>query len=39
MTSAGETNPDGAVMLSVLLLVVSIGVLALFHDRWLGGRP
>jgi len=33
-----ETNPDGAVMLSVLLLLVSIGVLALFHDRWLGGR-
>ena len=33
-----ETNPDGAVMLSVLLLFVSVGVLALFHDRWWGAR-
>jgi molybdate transport system permease protein len=29
-----ETNPDGAVLLSVLLLFVSVAVLALFHDRW-----
>jgi molybdate transport system permease protein len=33
-----ETDPAGAVMLSVLLLVVSAGVLAAFHDRWWGAR-
>lgn len=31
-----DTNPDGAVILSVLLLAVSVVVLVGFHDRWLG---
>ncbi|MGH3655907.1 MAG: ABC transporter permease [Micromonosporaceae bacterium] len=30
-----ETNPEAAVALSVVLLVVSVGVLALLRDRWL----
>jgi molybdate transport system permease protein len=33
-----ETDPDGAVLLSVLLLAVSVVVLAVFHDRWWGTR-
>jgi molybdate transport system permease protein len=33
-----ETDPDGAVLLSVLLLAVSVVVLAVFHDRWWGAR-
>ncbi|MGD9793857.1 MAG: ABC transporter permease [Acidimicrobiia bacterium] len=33
-----ETNPDGAVVLSIVLLAVSIAVLAALQDRWLGAR-
>jgi molybdate transport system permease protein len=33
-----ETDPEGAVLLSVLLLAVSIAILAVFHDRWWGAR-
>jgi len=33
---AMDTDPDAALVLSVLLLVVSIVVLTVFHDRWLG---
>ena len=29
-----ETDPGAALLLSVLLLVVSIGVLVLLRDRW-----
>ena len=31
-----ETNPDAAIMLSLVLLVVSLGVLIGLRDRWLG---
>jgi molybdate transport system permease protein len=31
-----ETNPDGAVVLSLLLLAVSLGVLIGLRHRWLG---
>ena len=33
-----DTNPEGAVVLSVLLLFVSVAVLVLLHDRWLRVR-
>jgi molybdate transport system permease protein len=29
-----ETDPDAAILLSVLLLAVSVGVLVLLRDRW-----
>jgi molybdate transport system permease protein len=29
-----ETDPDAALLLSVLLLVVSVAVLAVLRDRW-----
>ena len=29
-----ETDPDAALLLSVLLLAVSVGVLVLLRDRW-----
>jgi len=32
-----ETDPDAAVVLSVVLLLVSVGVLAGLRDRWTGG--
>jgi molybdate transport system permease protein len=31
-----ETNPDAAIALSLILLVVSIGVLVALRERWLG---
>ncbi|RKT54324.1 molybdate transport system permease protein [Saccharothrix australiensis] len=34
-----ETDPDAAVVLSVVLLLVSVGVLAGLRDRWIGGSP
>jgi molybdate transport system permease protein len=34
---AMDTDPDAAIVLSVLLLAVSLVVLIGFHDRWLGG--
>lgn len=33
-----QRDPDAAVALSLLLLVVSVAVLALLRDRWLGSR-
>ncbi len=33
-----DTNPDGAIVLSVVLLAVSVVVLVAFHDRWLGAN-
>ena len=32
-----ETDLDGAIALSLVLLVVSVTVLVLLRDRWLGG--
>jgi molybdate transport system permease protein len=32
-----ETNPPGAIVLSLLLVVVSFAVLLVLRDRWLGG--
>ena len=32
-----ETNPDAAIILSLVLLAVSLGVLIGLRDRWLGG--
>ncbi|MFJ6673396.1 molybdate ABC transporter permease subunit [Actinosynnema sp. NPDC091369] len=32
-----ETDPDAAVVLSVVLLLVSVGVLAALRDRWVSG--
>ncbi|MEV0676390.1 molybdate ABC transporter permease subunit [Actinosynnema sp. NPDC050436] len=34
-----ETEPEAATVLSVVLLVVSVGVLAGLRDRWVGGAP
>ena len=31
-----ETNPDAAIVLSLVLLVVSLAVLIGLRDRWLG---
>lgn len=33
-----QRDPDAAIALSLLLLVVSVAVLALLRDRWLGSR-
>jgi len=35
--TALQADPDAAVVLSLILLVVSIAVLALLRERWLGG--
>ena len=35
--SALETNPEAAVVLSLLLLAVSAAVLLALRDRWLAG--
>ncbi|WP_053714718.1 molybdate ABC transporter permease subunit [Saccharothrix sp. NRRL B-16348] len=32
-----ETEPDAAIVLSVVLLLVSVGVLAALRDRWISG--
>ncbi|MBB5960134.1 molybdate transport system permease protein [Saccharothrix tamanrassetensis] len=32
-----ETEPDAAIVLSIVLLLVSVGVLAGLRDRWIGG--
>jgi molybdate transport system permease protein len=32
-----ETDPDAAIVLSVVLLLVSVGVLAALRDRWISG--
>ncbi|TWP48475.1 molybdate ABC transporter permease subunit [Lentzea tibetensis] len=32
-----ETDPDAAIVLSIVLLLVSVGVLAGLRDRWIGG--
>nr|WP_253774719.1 molybdate ABC transporter permease subunit [Goodfellowiella coeruleoviolacea] len=32
-----ETDPDAAIVLSVVLLIVSVGVLAALRDRWIRG--
>lgn len=32
-----ETDPDAAIVLSIVLLVVSVAVLAGLRDRWIGG--
>jgi molybdate transport system permease protein len=32
-----ETEPDAAIVLSVVLLLVSVGVLAALRDRWVSG--
>ncbi|QQQ79971.1 molybdate ABC transporter permease subunit [Saccharothrix sp. 6-C] len=32
-----ETDPDAAIVLSVVLLLVSVGVLAALRDRWVSG--
>ncbi|GGP64368.1 molybdate ABC transporter permease subunit [Saccharothrix coeruleofusca] len=32
-----ETDPDAAIVLSLVLLLVSVGVLAGLRDRWVGG--
>jgi molybdate transport system permease protein len=34
--SALQEDPDAAIVLSLILLVVSVGVLALLRERWLG---
>ncbi len=34
-----ESNPDQAIVLSVLMVVVSFGVLIALRDRWLGQAP
>jgi molybdate transport system permease protein len=34
-----ETDPDRAVVLSLLLLLVSVVVLVSLRDRWLTGEP
>ena len=34
-----ETDPDAAIVLSIVLLVVSVAVLAGLRDRWIGGTP
>ncbi|WP_199440173.1 molybdate ABC transporter permease subunit [Umezawaea beigongshangensis] len=34
-----ETDPDAAVVLSVVLLLVSVAVLVGLRDRWIGGAP
>ena len=34
---ANETNPDEAIMLSLVLIAVSFGVLVALRDRFLGG--
>jgi molybdate transport system permease protein len=34
-----ETDPDTAIVLSLVLLLVSVAILVLLRDRWLGGRP
>ena len=31
-----ETDPETAIVLSLVLLVVSVGILVLLRDRWLG---
>ncbi len=34
-----ETNPDGAVILGLILVAVAVGVLVGLHRRWLGDGP
>jgi molybdate transport system permease protein len=34
-----ETDPGAAIVLSVVLLLVSVGVLVGLRDRWIGGGP
>jgi molybdate transport system permease protein len=34
-----ESNPDEALVLSVMLVAVSFAVLVGLRDRWLGGTP
>jgi molybdate transport system permease protein len=36
---ANETNPDEAIILSLVLIAVSFGVLVALRDRFLGGGP
>ena len=35
--AANETNPDEALVLSLVLIAVSLGVLVALRDRYLGG--
>jgi molybdate transport system permease protein len=34
-----ENDPDAAIALSLVLLVVSVAVLASLRDRWVRGSP